>query len=257
MCAPRIGGTALSGGHGRGRPATRAFGRAAVYRLLAEGLSYPTPEGIALLRGPYLAAARAAAPVLDPVALAGLAALDHALTTLDQASAERAHVAAFGHAGLPAAVPYEAPYLTTNVFQETATLADVTGFYGAFGVEPSAARRERADHVSLELEFMHLLAFKEGYARRHHGAEAVAICVEAQRAFLAAHLGRWGPLFFRRLRETAPGTHYEALAAVGEPFLAAEAASAGARPVGATRLSPPPAAEDEADACPLAPGVFA
>ncbi|MEK7860131.1 MAG: hypothetical protein AAB284_02115, partial [Chloroflexota bacterium] len=73
----------MSGGHGRGRPATRAFGRAAVYRLLAEGLSYPTPEGIALLRGPYLAAARAAAPVLDPVALAGLAVLRRALAALD------------------------------------------------------------------------------------------------------------------------------------------------------------------------------
>lgn len=239
----------------RVRPVVRAFGRAAVYRLLAEGLSYPTPDGIELLRGPSLAAARAAESALDPFALAGLAALDHALSTLDHASAERAHVAAFGHAGMPLAVPYEAPYLTTNVFQETATLADVAGFYRAFGVEPSATRRERADHVALELEFMHLLAFKEGHARRHHGAEAVAICVEAQRAFLSAHLGRWGPLFFRRLRETTVGTHYEALAAVGEAFLAGEAKRAGALPTPATPLSRGPADDD--DACPLTPGVIA
>lgn len=214
-------------GHGH---AACAVARAAMYRLLAEGCAYPTEDGIALLAGPYAADARAAAPILgDPVTLAGVDAFDHALAGLDVRSAERAYVATFGHTGVPLVAPYEAPYLTTNVFQESAGLADVCAFYRAFHVEPSAVRRERADHVAVELEFMHLLSSKEAHARRSgHGSAAVAICEDAQREFLRAHLGRWGASFFGRLRAVATWPHYGALGFIGEGFLAAEAARAGA-----------------------------
>lgn len=239
--------------------AARAFARAFLYRLLAEGVSYPTADGIELLRRPYLDAVRAGSVTRGARAEDALAALGRTLSSLDLAAAESAYAMTFGHAGISHAVPYEAPYLTTNVFQETAALADVTGFYRAFGVEPSATRRERADHVALELEFMHLLTYKEGYALRNAGPDAAAVCAGAQRSFLAAHLGRWGSLFFRRLGEIAEATHYGPLAVLGETFLAAEAAWAGARPVPAG----PPTADragamtlpDGADAsCPLEPG---
>lgn len=232
--------------------ASRAFARASLYRLLAEGVSYPTADGIELLRGPYLDAVRAGSVTRAARAEDALAALRRTLSSLDPAAAESAHAMTFGHAGISHAVPYEAPYLTTNVFQETAALADVTAFYRAFGVEPAATRRERADHVALELEFMHLVTYKEGYALRGKRPDAAAVCAGAQRSFLAAHLGRWGSLFFRRLGEIAAATHYGPLAVLGETFLTAEAVWAGARPAPAG-----PAGADRVGAMTLPDGADA
>lgn len=228
-------------------PATLAFARAATYRFLAESLSYPTAEGLARLRTTTLSGALAAARHLHPATASSLRAAARAIAPLDRETAERAHVRVFGHARASAA-PYEGPYLTTNLFQETDALADVAGFYRAFGVD---AAQERADHIALELEFVHLLSFKEGHARRHRGAAEVAVCADAQAAFLRAHLGRWGATFFRRLAAEGAGTHYAAVGGLGEAFLAGEAARVGAEPRAGV-----PRVPDLADlTCPLAPEV--
>jgi DMSO reductase family type II enzyme chaperone len=225
-----------------------AFARAAAYRLLAASLAYPTPEALARIADARPAAAAARRHVAPPSARA-LDQLIAALGVLAPEEAERAYLRVFGHAGTPAAAPYEAAYVTTNVFQETEVLAEVAGFYRAFGV---VADRERPDHVALELEFAHLLCFKEGYARRHHGPAEAAICAEAQRAFLATHLGRWAATFFRRLRASADRTHYALVADLGEAFCAGEATRAGAVAIArAPRV--PDAPEPGVWSCPLAP----
>lgn len=235
-----------------GRPAAVAFARAALYRLLATALAYPDADSAARLRGPCLQAGLRAGRHVDGAARAALRVLASALAALEPEAAERAHALVFGHARSQRVVPYESPYLTTNVFQETDALADVAAFYRAFAVEPSVRRPERPDHVVLELEFLHLLAFKEGHARRHHGADAVAVCAEAQATFLRAHLGRWGVAFFRALSAAAAETHYAALAGVGEAFLRAEAARAGVVP----RVIAPRGVPEASDlTCPLVPEV--
>ena len=43
-------------------------------------------------------------------------------------------------------------------------LADLAAFYRAFGLELAADAAERQDHLCIELEFMSVLAAKEGYA---------------------------------------------------------------------------------------------
>ncbi len=50
----------------------------------------------------------------------------------------------------------------------TLELADVAGFYRAFGVQVSPGS-ERADHITTELEFMHLLAVKASIALQEEG----------------------------------------------------------------------------------------
>ena len=50
-------------------------------------------------------------------------------------------------------------------------MGDIAGFYKAFGVELSKDIHERLDHLSVEFEFMHFLAYKESYSRCHDGAE--------------------------------------------------------------------------------------
>ena len=75
----------------------------------------------------------------------------------------------------------------------TFEMADVAGFYKAFGVEVGDGN-ERVDHIATELEFMNLLAVKESIALQDEGeGEHAEICRNASRAFLRDHLGRWAP----------------------------------------------------------------
>ncbi|MBW2245445.1 MAG: molecular chaperone TorD family protein [Deltaproteobacteria bacterium] len=75
----------------------------------------------------------------------------------------------------------------------TFEMADVAGFYKAFGVEAREGA-ERGDHIVTELEFMNLLAVKQAIALQDEGeGEHSEVCRNASRAFLRDHLGRWAP----------------------------------------------------------------
>lgn len=67
-------------------------------------------------------------------------------------------------------------------------MADIAGFYRAFGVY---VKEERPDYLSMELEFMRLIALKESKALLTGDMENHEICLSAQKKFLEAHLGRW------------------------------------------------------------------
>jgi len=108
------------------------------------------------------------------------------------------------------------------MFQQSDFLADLAGFYRAFGVE-AKERVERLDHISTELEFLYLVAFKEAHALRSGLAEGAQICRDAQAAFLEDHLGRWAPVFARRLERKDPDGPYGAAARMLLAFIAAEA----------------------------------
>jgi TorA maturation chaperone TorD len=73
----------------------------------------------------------------------------------------------------------------------TFEMADVAGFYRAFGVEVGEGG-ERVDHITTELEFMNLLAVKESIALQEEGAgEHAETCRHASQVFLRDHLARW------------------------------------------------------------------
>lgn len=80
----------------------------------------------------------------------------------------------------------------------TFVLADIAGFYRAFGFEVSG---ERPDHIVPELEFEALLHAKEAYARASNDKEGADVCADARRKFTAEHLGAWLPQLARRIAE--------------------------------------------------------
>lgn len=103
--------------------------------------------------------------------------------------------------------PYESEY-STQAFSVSRShrMADVAGFYHAFGVELSDDRRERPDHIALELEFMSWLIAKESRALDAGGPDAeerAEICRDAQKKFFTDHLGWWLPAFAMALRHKA------------------------------------------------------
>lgn len=105
----------------------------------------------------------------------------------------------FGHAAAVDHTPYEAHYAAAHLFQQTHELADVCGFYRAFGVDVSAAAHQRPDHVGIELEFFGFLCLKEANAISEGVAEQAEITREAQRRFLGEHLGGFLPTLNRRI----------------------------------------------------------
>jgi TorA maturation chaperone TorD len=126
--------------------------------------------------------------------------------------------------------PYETEYDPANeTFQRSQQLADIAGFYRAFGIEPSSAMPERPDHIALELEFMAFLIMKKrlalaGAEDDTHGIEWAMICTEAARKFFTAHLSWWVPAFAMGLRRKAGSGFYAALARVVAAWVPAERA---------------------------------
>jgi TorA maturation chaperone TorD len=84
-----------------------------------------------------------------------------------------------------------------------AILADICGFYRAFGFEPAEGSGEKPDHLVCELEFVAMLLVMLARARTAHHLEARRITEEALRAFAADHLGEWLVPFCARLNATA------------------------------------------------------
>lgn len=83
-----------------------------------------------------------------------------------------------------------APETPQEGLVRTYELADIAGFYHAFGVELTPGV-ERVDHIAVELEFLHLLAVKTALAAENGELENARVCHEATAAFLKDHLGRW------------------------------------------------------------------
>jgi len=106
--------------------------------------------------------------------------------------------------------PYETEYCpqTFSIFRSH-QLADIAGYYRAFGLQPANESPERHDHISLELEFMAWLNTKALYALEQGDAENASICRETQVQFVEHHLAWWTTAFALALRKKADGIRDE------------------------------------------------
>ncbi len=126
--------------------------------------------------------------------------------------------------------PYETLFGNDHVFAQSQVMGDIAGFYRAFGVELSKDIHERLDHLSVEFEFMHFLAYKESYSRCHDGADKTQIVLDAQKKFVKNHIGRWVPLFCLMLGKKADSGLYKHVADLMAEWMDFEAAFLGVVP---------------------------
>lgn len=131
--------------------------------------------------------------------------------------------------------PYETEYCpqTFSVYRSH-QMADVAGFYRAFGLERSKEFSDRVDHLAMECEFMAWLIAKARFAEKEHEEEGALICREAQKKFFQAHLFWWTPAFASLLRKkienieslqeepTPPRTYLSALSLILAAFIPIE-----------------------------------
>lgn len=204
-----------------------ALVRSTLYSLLAKSFKYPSeqvPEAAyeETLRD-FLALRPGDNTLQDSIdALASDRALLNADGIRDKLEAEYNRL--FAHLGSAKCPPYETEYGFENVFQKTEAMADIAGFYNAYGLEPSAADTERVDFISMELEFMSYLALHEAYAREHQENEHLEVCLDTQKKFIGEHLGRWVTIFTRILTQNTVNGFYKQLGVLTAELLDAEAA---------------------------------
>jgi TorA maturation chaperone TorD len=156
---------------------------------------------------------------------------------------ESAHARLFGHTLRGQVCPYESEYGLEGLFTQPRQLARIMGFYRAFGLETAEAERERADHVSCELEFVDFLSRKEAVASEAGDPELLAETQKALRLFLKDHLGRFGRAFAKLLRESDPAGYFGVLGDLLYDFLGLECLRLGIPP--GLELLPLNPAEDE------------
>jgi TorA maturation chaperone TorD len=102
-------------------------------------------------------------------------------------------------------IPYETFYTREDQKIETGGANPVTDIYSAydFMVDFEAARTISADHIGVELEFMHHLAEAELKAIENNDKDAIKNLREVQKEFLNKHLLQWAPLYLINVKYEA------------------------------------------------------
>lgn len=205
-----------------------AAGRSVLYSLLSAGLAVPSRERWSLLTGTLIPAAL----VIDlPDPLADLSEDLASAIPADVDAFRDAHMVLFPPITSSDAPGYETAYRGDGIFQQSALLADIAGFYRAHGLRAGGVERERLDHITVELEFMAVLSKKIVVSLQAGEVANAGICAEMATLFLRDHLGCWAPAYGRRVAAVGPNAWYRSLGALLAAWVEAELDSEGVNPV--------------------------
>lgn len=168
-------------------------------RLLSECLAYPTNDWAVALP--------------ERLRKAGYRKLAGLIRSDDAGRLRAEHFRLFGSAA--ACRPDLATYLTANDFQQARHLADLAGFYKAFGLEAPA---KRPDDAAVMLEFLAYLRFKKRYAKAMGWEEQGQVTGEAEAELMKTYLRPGLLKFSDTLATTAADGFYRELAAAFAAF---------------------------------------
>ncbi len=206
--------------------------RRKAYEFISAAFSYPDTALVDLLQSLLPDTENCLLHLADRPSLEALEGLRHAITSCTSQLLESEYIQTFGHTISKECPPYEAEYGQAHIFQKSHNLADIAGFYKAFGLQLAPDLNDRMDHISVELEFMHFLCVKEAYAlAKGHPVEQLGICTEAQAKFLGEHLGQWAIGFVRRLENKAGSNFYGLVGQLLKAFLTFDMHTLGLEPV--------------------------
>jgi DMSO reductase family type II enzyme chaperone len=221
-----------------------ALARSLVYRLLSQVFTYPMPGVVSQLRDEDLPLVLAWTDMLPAGVVERLVTLAGALEGASAEELESAYRDVFSHIHSADRPMFETDYGPRDVWRQSNVLADIAGFYRAFGIREQG---ERPDHVSAELEFLHLLAYKQAWALARHDDEHAELCRDAELAFLRDHVLTWLPGFAARVAAPTHGL-YASAARLAIAMLRADAARLELTIADDLVPAPPGALEEEAAA---------
>jgi putative dimethyl sulfoxide reductase chaperone len=129
-------------------------------------------------------------------------------------------------------------------------MADIAGFYTAFGLELSGDRPDLPDHLATELEFYSALLMKGAYAESCGLTEAAEIVHSAAARFLESHLGRWPAALREAVEEQRAASPYPESFRMIEIVAAGECARMKVEPAPFTERLPAGPLESDTLSCP-------
>ncbi len=126
---------------------------------------------------------------------------------------------------------YETEYGRMRGLSKGNDLADISGFYRAFGLAPNDGEtHEMLDHIAVELEFYATLLAKQDYLSGEGDVEGTEIVEDARKKFLAAHLGPLAGAVAARFATADRPVHGDVLAWCGE-LVARECEALAVKPI--------------------------
>ncbi len=201
----------------------RPLARSRVYSFISASFSYPDAALVEFMQSRILDTENSLLFLESPSSFEAVQSLRPVVMSLSADQLDTEYVRTFGHTISKECPPYETEYGQAHIFQQSQALADISGFYRAFGLELTPEVNDRLDHLGVELEFMQFLCLKEAHAQiKASSEEPLALCREAQVKFLGEHLGQWAPGFAQRLDEKAAGSVYGLIGQLLTAFLTFE-----------------------------------
>lgn len=199
----------------------RASARSALYRLLAHSFNFPTLEFYRSVEsGEFFATVRGilhALPHLES-AQSTEGKLSGVTADFDEFCAEYVRLFDVGTSrGRPPCPLYGGEY---PVRPRLDVMEELVRFYGFFDLALSQQDRELPDHLSVELEFLHYLAFRESDALER-SADASPY-QRAQADFIERHVGQWLPVLRSKLETQAPLPFFAGLVGLTTDVLRAD-----------------------------------
>ncbi|MEW6279896.1 MAG: molecular chaperone TorD family protein [Candidatus Eremiobacterota bacterium] len=195
-----------------------------LYRLLAAALSYPNREGKERIAALGQALEGRLGPLNGPV------------RELLSAPADEGVYLRLFESGV-AASPHETEYGVNRSTRKAVELADIAGFYRAFGVETS---QDMVDHVAAELDFLAFLGIKLLYAELQGWQEQREVTEQAYRSFVEDHAGRWLGAFADQVQRVVPDSFYARAAALAHRVVELDVTRLGLSPARVERAAQPP-----------------
>lgn len=192
--------------------------RSALYALLREAFGYPRGELLDAIRDGVVAQSlRLRTEALDPPLGEPVdwQALQDAGEAPDTLAVEYTRLFDPGTSAPPCPL-----FGGLHVAPQMTTMEEVLRFYQHFGLAPANTGGETPDHLTAELEFLHVLAWGETDLQSR--GEDASAWQRGRRDFIARHPGRWVPMLREKLERQAPPRYYRALVRLLEQCLDAD-----------------------------------
>ena len=200
-----------------------------MYRLLSFCFLYPSEEMQQALRDGSLASQMKTISQTLPYAskireevVTFISSLTDNVSKVRPSSIQTEYDVLFGQSEELPCPPYETSYNTEQIFSTSRKLADIAGFYRAFGLSTSGTWHDRVDHVAAELEFMHFLTFKEAHAIASGKQSEAQLTKDASLKFLKEHVLEWVGSFAENLQKVSKVPYYASLGELTRKFIMLE-----------------------------------